>query len=132
MGTGRGRLITEHDKQETITLIKEASKAGCRVQPACELLGIDIRTLQRWSKENDLKDKRHGPITAPANKLTDEEHAHILEVANSPEHYNQSPSQIVPKLADKNIYIASERTFYRVLKQNKILFYYTKKPASSL
>jgi putative transposase len=121
MGAGRGRLITEHDKQETIILIKEASEAGCRVQPACELLGIDIRTLQRWSKGNNLKDKRHGPITAPPNKLTDKERAYILEVANSPEYYNQAPSQIVPKLADKNIYIASEKTFYRVLKQNKML-----------
>jgi putative transposase len=77
--------------------------------------------LQRWHKEDDLKDKRHGPITVPANKLKDNERASILEVSNSAEYCNLAPSQIVPKLADKNVYIASEKTFYRVLKQNKML-----------
>jgi transposase InsO family protein len=81
------------------------------------MLGIDLRTLQRWQKENSHKDKRCGPITQPANKLTDIERARILEIANSPEYCNQSPSQIVPRLADQEIYVASESSFYRVLKQ---------------
>lgn len=80
-----------------------------------------MRTLQRWLKEDDLYDKRHGPITIPANKLTDAERARILEVANSPEYCNQPPCQIVPKLADKAIYIASESSFYRILKEASML-----------
>lgn len=80
------------------------------------MLGIDIRTLQRWQKEDIHEDKRHGPSTLPANKLSDTERARILEVSNSPEYYSQSPCQIVPRLADQGIYIASESSFYRVLK----------------
>jgi transposase InsO family protein len=39
----------------------------------------------------------------------------LLEAANSTESRNLSPRQIVPNLADRNQYIASESTFYRVL-----------------
>lgn len=117
MGGKRGRLITAADKAEAIYLIQEACAAGCRIRNACEMLEIDIRTLQRWKKEVDLADKRHGPNTTPANKLTDAERMRILEVANSPEYCNKAPSQIVPHLADQEIYIASESSFYRVLKQ---------------
>jgi putative transposase len=100
-----------------IHLIQETHDAGCRTKKACEMLGIDIRTLQRWQKGNNHEDKRHGSHTQPANKLTDIERSRILQVANSPEYCNQSPSQIVPNLADQEIYIASESSFYRVLKQ---------------
>jgi putative transposase len=68
------------------------------------MLGIDIRTLQRWNKEKSHVDKRCGPNTSPANKLSDVERARILEVANSAEYCNQPPSQIVPRLADEGVY----------------------------
>lgn len=102
-------------------MIQEACDGGSRIKPACELLELDIRTLQRWQQESSLKDKRCGPITEPANKLTAEERARILETANSPEYCNQPPGQIVPNLADKKIYIGSESSFYRVLKKESML-----------
>jgi len=111
-------LITAADKAEAISLIQEACDAGCRIKSACEMLNIDIRTLQRWQKDNSHEDKRCGPKTTPANKLTDAERARILEIANSPEFCNQSPSQIVPSLADQDVYVASESSFYRVLKKD--------------
>jgi putative transposase len=107
--------VAEQDKEDAIRLIQEACKAGARLKLACELLGLDIRTLQRWKAESSLKDKRCGPRTAPANKLTDTERACIMEVVNSPEYHNKPPSQIVPSLADQGIYIGSESTIYRVL-----------------
>ena len=75
--------------------------------------------MQRWQKEKVPTDKRCGPKTTPANKLTNKERMNILAIANSKEYCNQPPSQIVPNLADQGIYIASESTFYRVLKQAK-------------
>lgn len=57
------------------------------------------------------------------NQLTLEERTHILTVANSPEFCNQSPSQIVPRLADQGVYIGSESSFYRVLKAANQLQY---------
>jgi putative transposase len=115
LGGERGRLIAEQDKKEAIRLIQEACDAGCRLKPACALLGLDIRTLQRWKIEDTLQDKRCGPVIEPANKFTAAERARIIEIANSPEYHNQPPSQIVPNLADKGIYIGSESTIYRVL-----------------
>ena len=66
------------------------------------------------------RDRRKGSRrVAPANKLSEEERPQILEVANSPEFASQPPSQIVPTLADRGEYLASESTIYRVLKAEK-------------
>lgn len=121
MGGQRGRLISAQDKADAILLIQEACVAGCRKNLACELLELDMRTFQRWQKHGDLADKRRGPITVPANKLTDDERAHILAVVNSAEYRDQPPTQIIPNLADKNIYIGSESTMYRVLNTENML-----------
>src|SRR5690606_33920869 len=47
---------------------------------------------------------------------SDQEKEQILAVCNSAEHQSLPPSQIVPRLADQGIYIASESSFYRVLR----------------
>lgn len=52
----------------------------------------------------------------PGNKLSETERLRILDVCNSPEFASLSPNIIVPTLADRGVYIASESTFYRVLK----------------
>ncbi len=44
-------------------------------------------------------------------------------IANSVEYRNLPPSQIVPRLADKGIYIASESSFYRILKKAELSAY---------
>jgi transposase InsO family protein len=121
LGGRRGRLITEQNKAEAISLINEACDAGSRLKPACEVLELDIRTWQRWQETSNLKDKRCGPITAPHNKFTEAERKHLLEVVNSGEYRNQPPSQIVPNLADKEDYIGSESTIYRMLRAEKML-----------
>lgn len=123
MGGSRGRKITPEDKRCAVQLIKEAHKNGCRKHLACEALGISLRTLQRWEKRIELADQRHGPSALPAHKLSDFERAKILSIANSKEFSNLSPRQIVPKLADKGIYVASESSFYRVLKEHNQLKY---------
>ena len=53
----------------------------------------------------------------PGNKLTDEEEAKILKACNEPRFSCLPPSQIVPKLLDDGEYIASESSFYRVLRK---------------
>lgn len=121
MGGRRGRLITEQDKAEALVLIKEACDAGSRLQPACEALELDIRTWQRWQKEDGLKDKRRGPLTTPANKFTEAERKRLLAVVNSYEFRNLSPNQIVPTLATQGDYIGSESTIYRTLHEEMML-----------
>jgi len=97
--------------------VDDALRAGARQEKACELLGINERSLQRWREKDIGDDMRAGPKTAPANKLTPKERELILEVSNLPEHRDLSPKQIVPRLADQGRYIASESSFYRVLRE---------------
>lgn len=96
--------------------IAAAQHAGARLLPCCQTVGIDIRTIQRWRVTAGGDDMRMGPKTTPANKLSAAERARVLAVANSPEYRDMSPKQIVPALADKYEYVASESTFYRVLR----------------
>ena len=115
---GRGYLTSTEDRKNILDLITEAVAAGCRIFRACEAFNLEERTVQRW-KLNSV-DQRHGPLTAPANKITDEERALIIKTSVSEIYVNLSPHQIVPRLADDGIYIASESTFYRVLKAEKL------------
>ncbi|HSJ18334.1 MAG TPA: DDE-type integrase/transposase/recombinase, partial [Solirubrobacterales bacterium] len=94
-------------------LIDEAVAAGARRKAACEILGLTARTVERWADHDD--DRRCGPNTVPANKLSELERRKLITVATSPEFRDQSPKQIVPRLADRGEYLASESTFYRVL-----------------
>lgn len=91
-------------------------RQGARLKPAARMLGLTCRTVQRWRGQNGGYDRRNGPKTAPANKLTPAERQQVLSVANAPEYRDLSPRQIVPRLADEGRYIASESTFYRLLR----------------
>ncbi len=111
------------DRHIAIDLIDEAVTAGARTVKACAVLEIDVRTLQRWKKaldeQHSLEDKRKAAAVerAPANKLSNEEREAILTVCKQPEYQSLPPSQIVPRLADNGEYIASESSFYRVLRE---------------
>jgi transposase InsO family protein len=96
-------------------------KAGARLIAACETAGITARTHQRWSAREGGDDQRRGPRTVPHNKLTPAERERVIEAATCPENRDLSPRQLVPKLADEGRYVASEATFYRVLKAEKLL-----------
>ena len=127
-------MIKVSDRKEAIYLIKEAVTTGAREPKACEELGISQRTLQRWRSElTPLEDQRpFAERQAPQNKLSELEKETIVKTANQPEYKSLPPSQIVPRLADQGIYIASESTFYRVLKENDMQHHRgrSKKPSS--
>lgn len=102
-------------------MVKVAVDSGCEQQNACEAVGITPRTYQRWSLAPDAGDGRLGPLTAPANKLSLQERAQVLTIAASREFCDKSPHQIVPTLADRGEYVASESSFYRLLKADGLL-----------
>jgi len=107
-----------------MALVREACGAGARLEAACAVVGISPRTLQRWPEEGQVKvDGRQAAAQqrTPANKLSVAERQGILAVANRPEFAGLPPSQIVPRLADHGGYIASEASFYRVLREAKQL-----------
>jgi len=98
-----------------LSLIDEAVQAGARRAPACEVIGLSARAVERWRREGGGEDRRLGPMSPPANRLTDSERDRILKTVNSPEFWDLSVRQIVPHLADDGIYLASEATIYRIL-----------------
>ena len=102
-------------------LIDKAIASGARLKKSAEIIGLSARTIIRWRKQDGGQDQRRGPLNPPANKLSQKERQQILDVANSAPYRDLPPKQIVPKLADQGIYLASESTFYRVLKEHKML-----------
>lgn len=121
MGGQRGRLISVEERYQAIVLIKEASSSGARRYKSCEILGLTLRTLERWEKEKGQCDKRASAPRVVANKLTEEQRHMVLTTANSQLYQHLPPSKIVPLLADAGCYIASESTFYRILRDAKQL-----------
>lgn len=101
-------------------LIEEAVNAGARRRSACAELGFSLRTLELWTRDGDIgADRRVGAARPePANKLTQEERAAVLKLVNEPRFAALPPTQIVPILADKGQYLASESSFYRILRSH--------------
>ena len=115
MGGQRGRLIPVVERERALAWLDEAIASGSRQEVACEMLGVTIRTVQRWRVQG-VEDKRKGSRAEPANQLSEVERKQVLALANAPEFMDMSPNQIVPALADRGDYVASESTFYRVLR----------------
>jgi putative transposase len=100
-------------------LIEDAVGSGCRRALACETLEISIRTYQRWMQDSHATGgdrRKNAKRGVPANKLSEVERERIMMVANSAEFASLPPSQIVPALADRQQYLGSESSFYRVLR----------------
>jgi transposase InsO family protein len=91
------------------------------LEPAAQVLSLTARTIQRWRGQGVSVDRRCGPLTRPANQLTATERKRVLAIANAPKYRDISPKQIVPRLADEGIYVASESTFYRILRAEQQL-----------
>ena len=111
-------MISASDRRQAVELINEAVSSGAALYKACNELGISKRTYNRWKNtDNDYIDKRTTcERPEPVNKLTPEEKQEILDVMNSEEFASKTPCEVVPILADRGIYLASESSFYHVLK----------------
>lgn len=114
-------------------LIQEANQGGARLSKACGELNISVRTYERWVEGGKVKEDQR-PLAerkAPANKLSPEERAKVLETIKLPEYVDLPPSQIVPALADIGEYLASESTFYRIMREDRLQSHRGRKKAPS-
>ena len=115
-------MIGLEDRQALAQDIEVAHAAGARLRPACEVAGIDLRTLQRWKLQQDpggalAGDGRPQALRPmPGHALNPSERQAILDVANEPRFADVPPARIVPMLADEGTYLASESSFARVLR----------------
>lgn len=97
--------------------IEKAQAAGARLSKICEHLGISSRTVERWRLDPEGDDERRGPKLRPGNALSPLEEARVL--ATLEKHPGLAPKQLVAKLADENVYVASESTMYRLLRRKR-------------
>ena len=112
-------MIGLEDRQTLARDIDAAHATGARLQPACEIVGIELRTLQRWKAQEGLKTGDGRPDAVhplPSHALSSDERQRILAVANEPRFADVPPARIVPMLADEGTYLASESSFARVLR----------------
>ena len=100
--------------------IDAAVTAGAARAPACALVGISVRTVERWRGAHPT-DARHGPKHTPANTYSDAERRAICATVTALAYRDLSTHQIVPRLADQGVYLASESTIYRVLRAADLL-----------
>jgi putative transposase len=115
-------MIALSERQQSVSWIEEAVLSGARRAKACALLGITLRSLQRWRQSGEIvEDGRRTRDFTPSNKLSEQERQVVLSVANSAEFAALAPSQIVPILAERGQYLASESSFYRILREAKQL-----------
>lgn len=115
-----------------LELVDEAVAHGARRARAAAVLGLSVRTIERWRREQGGgEDRRAGPTTTPRNALTPAERRRVLEVVNSAPYRDLSPKQVVPALADAGRYIGSESTIYRLLRAGGLLAHRNRaRPAS--
>ena len=117
-------MISASDRKNAVMLIDEAVASGASLAKACNELGIKERTYYRWirlKKETGSYDdlRPNAERKAPANKLSDEERQAVIKTVNKPEYASMPPCELVPALADEGIYIGSESTIYRILREKK-------------
>lgn len=97
--------------------VRNAMASGARLAVSLTEAGLSERTWRRWQRS--MEDKRASAVRpSPSNRLSAQEEQQILAVCHQSAYASLPPSQIVPALADKGIYLASESTFYRVLRRH--------------
>lgn len=114
-------MTSVQQRQKLLGLIDTACADGARLSRACRQIGLSCRSVQRWQRmdavdgDQRLSGKRRY-VRAP-NKLREDERQTVMATLNSEAFRDLPPSQIVPRLADTGVYVASESTMYRLLRQ---------------
>ena len=99
-----------------MTLALHLLEKRCPATEVLDALGVSRASFYRRLKPRPAGPPR--PRSHPANRLSDEERGQILSLLHQDEYVDQCPREIVPKLADKGIYLGSVRTMYRVLAEH--------------
>lgn len=112
--------IAINEKINAVALIKEACLAGAGKFLCCQILCISLRTFQRWDQKI-IEDQRKGSEKRVVRKLSEDERNEIIALSCSDRFKNLNPYEIVSILAEDGIYLASERTFYRILAEKGLI-----------
>lgn len=121
-------MIKLEIKQKVTDAIREARKSGVRLKSICDIFEISSKTIQRW--DTCLrKDGREGSARNVPHRLSEIERQEVIDIACNPRFKDMYPCEIVAILATEGTYIASESTFYRILREEKMLSHRRKSKA---
>lgn len=113
--------MSKEEKQEILDFVNFYVLLGIvRLSILCFYIGVSERSIQRWNIYG-VQDKRKGAPKKVVRKLSTEQRTHIYNVACSSEYKDLNPHEIYNCLLDKGIYLASESTFYRILREHHAL-----------
>ena len=121
LSQGRGCKIDESTKQAVIDFAAVYVTLGIvRLQTIKKYFGISGRTIQRW-KKSGTADRRKGAEKNIPRKLTKEECDRIYETCCSQRFKDSNPHEIYHILLDEGEYLASESSFYRILRSRNAI-----------
>ena len=114
-------MTSVQQRQKLLGLLTQARADGARLALACSQVGLSCHSVQRWQRtgtvEGDQRPSGKRRYVCPPNKLREEERQAVMATLNSEAFKDLPPSQVVPRLADSGVYVASESTMYRLLRQ---------------
>jgi len=110
-------MMSGEQKQDILDFVNFYVTLGIvRLSVLCTHIGVSQRTIQRWNLYG-VNDKRKGAEKQVVRKLTEQEREKIYGVACSEEYKDMNPHEVYNSLLDKGIYLASESSFYRILRE---------------
>lgn len=115
--------MSPEQKQDILNFVNFYVILGIvRLSVLCRHIGVSDRTIQRWNLYG-VDDKRKGAEKQVVRKLTEAERDKIYCVACSEDFKDMNPHEIYNSLLDKGIYLASESSFYRILRSHEAIIH---------
>jgi transposase InsO family protein len=118
-------LIPAENRGAIVGLLEEGISRGASAKAVANLFGLATRTLRRWGlmirAQGFSCDQRKGASRYVMHRLSKEERERVLSTVNDPRFADLTPGQIVAILAEEEVYVGSESTIYRIMRQEGLL-----------
>ena len=96
----------------------ELVDAGVDVRRACRLVGQPRSTHYWRRRRKPAVPAQRRPRPAPANALCPAERDRVRQLLRDPAFVDKAPAQVWAGLLDDGIYLCSESTMYRILRES--------------
>ena len=106
-------------------MLQEGIQHGVSIKAIADLFGIASRTLRRWGlmmrSQGFSRDRRRGSARQVVHRFSPQERQRVLNTVTEPGFADLTPAQIVAILAEDGIYVGSESTIYRIMREEGLL-----------
>lgn len=89
--------------------------ADVGAKASCEALGIPRATWYRHARPPRSAPSKRKPRPTPDRALSPDERKRVLDTLWSEEFRDRAPAEVYATLLDRDVYLCSERTMYRIL-----------------